>query len=240
MKKQIFSLLMTIIILFNGCTNNNKEKIIFGISAEYPPFEYMQNGELQGFDIDLAKLIAKKMNKSTEFRDMQFNNLFQAINANQIDAAISMITITEEREKNFDFSIPYYFNKIATIFYKNDKIEKIDDLKNKKLTCQLGTTMEIWVKNKLPNNELVLINNNNQAIELLKNHYVNAIIIDEFQSKVLAKENENFSWTIIDNSENGSGLVFKKNSKLTNVINKIIDELKKNGEIQKLEEKWLK
>ena len=86
----------------------------------------------------------------------------------------------------------------------------------------------------------ILINNNNQAIELLKNHYVDAIIIDEFQSKVLAKENKDFSWAIIDNSENGSGLVFKKNSKLVNPINKIIDELKKNGEIQKLEEKWFK
>ena len=113
----------------------------------------MQNGEFRGFDIDLAKLIAKKMNKAVEFKDMQFNNLFQALNANQIDVAISMITITEEREKNFDFSIPYYFNKIGTIFYKNSKIEKIDDLHNKKLTCQLGTTMEIWIKKKLPNNQ---------------------------------------------------------------------------------------
>lgn len=238
MKKNFFYLVI-IIIFFAGCVDGHKGKIIFGISAEYPPFEYMQNGEFRGFDIDLAKLIAKKMNKAVEFKDMQFNNLFQALNANQIDVAISMITITEEREKNFDFSIPYYFNKIGTIFYKNSKIEKIDDLHNKKLTCQLGTTMEIWIKKKLPNNELILINNINQAIELLKNHYVDVIIIDEFQSKLLAKENKNFSWAIIDSSKNGSGLVFKKHSKLTNPINTIIDELKKNGEIQKLEEKWL-
>ncbi len=235
-----FTFLLTIFAFhFNGCSNNNNNTIIFGTSAEYPPFEYVDHAELKGFDIDLAKLIAERMKKKAEFKDMQFSNLFQALNANQIDIAISTITITEERKKNFDFSDPYYFSSIAAVYHENDQINNLDDLKNKKISCQIGTTMESWIHSKLPDNELILINNNNQAIELLKNHYVDAIIIDEFQGKKFSKQYKTFSWSIIDESENGYGMAFKKKSKLKDQINKTLIELENDGEIKKLQKIWL-
>jgi polar amino acid transport system substrate-binding protein len=198
----------------------------------------MENTTLQGFDIELAKLIGKKLHKKTEFKDMQFSNLLQAINANQIDAAISTIAITEERKKNFDFSNPYYFSGVAAIFNSENKIRNIEDLKGKKIACQLGTTMEIWAKEKLPNNELNLLNSNNQAIELLKNHYTDVVLVDESQGAEFSNQDDDLEWSVIDKSENGYGIVFKKGSKLTTEVNKALDELKTDGSMQELEEKW--
>lgn len=105
---------------------------VFSTSAEYPPFEYIENGEIKGFDIDLAKLIAKELGKEAVFDNMQFSTVLPALNSGQDDVAIATITITEERKKNFDFSIPYYFEGMAAVFDISQPVKEISQLTGKK------------------------------------------------------------------------------------------------------------
>lgn len=103
MKHLFYFILAGFIIFISLCyakiPNNDTQYIHFAVAAEYPPFEYNDHGELKGFDIDLARLIAKKLNKEALFDTMQFSSILPAISTGQVDAAISTLTITEQRKR---------------------------------------------------------------------------------------------------------------------------------------------
>ena len=119
MNKIIAYILIGSLLFLTGCSNNKENKetttIHFATSAEYPPFEYQEHGVLKGFDIELAKLIAKELGKEAVFDNMQFSSILPALTSGQVDIAISTITITNER-KNFRFTAPYYFEGMAAVF----------------------------------------------------------------------------------------------------------------------------
>ncbi len=156
----------------------------------------------------------------------------------QINIEISCITITEERKKNFDFSTPYYFETIAALFYKNQNIKNIKDLENLKIGMQLGTTIEIWASKKFPKSAFTLMDTTTQLLEALKNNYIDVILISKSHSIDFSKNNKELSWIQIDDQPQGCGIMFKKNSTLTNQVNNILNNLENNGKITQLYDKW--
>lgn len=227
--------------LLCACNKGDKLNIIkFATSAEYPPFEYKVGGNIQGFDIELAKLIAKEMGKEAIFEDMQFSAILAALQNHQVDAAIATITVTKERQKQFDFSHIYYIDGIALVYPSSKPFNNKADLKDKKIACQLGSTMELWLKKNGYQKQMVVFDNNNLAIEALKSDLVDAVLMDGAQGYVFSHKSKNLSYKIIDQSEDGYAIVTQKNSPLLEQINQAITKLKENGEIARLEEKWLK
>jgi len=240
MKFIAVSLLVGLTLFLSGCNKEEKAKTLhFAISAEYPPFEYMEQGELKGFDIDLAKLIAKELGKEAVFDNMQFSSILPAVSFGQDEMAISTITITPERKVNLDFSAPYYFESMAVVFKKEQPLHSAQELAHKKLACQLGTTMEIWTKKQVPTAELISMNNNNQAIEALKAGHVEAVIMDGAQGLVFSKKNPGLSYALIAQSDDGYGIALAKNSALTSQVNEALKKLQTSGAIQKLQQQWL-
>lgn len=240
MKKRFIFLILSFILPIAGHSADNKGAVItFATSAEYPPFEYVEKGKLTGFDIELAKLVAKELGKEAQFENMQFSSILPALINGQVDAAISTITITEERKKNIDFSDGYYTETLATVFKNGQPIMDKAQLSSKKVACQLGTTMEIWLKKHVPNAEVVTFDNNNQAIEALKADHVDVVLIDGAQANVFSQKNSGLSYAKIAQSEAGYGIALNKDSILKIEINKALKLLESKGEIKKLEEKWL-
>ncbi len=239
--KNLIKLSIFIISLFwIKCSEEWDDKIIFAICADYPPFEYTVDKKLTGFDVELAKYIGKEMRLKVEFKNMQFSTLLVSLRNKMVDAAISTITITENRLKNFDFSKPYYFEKLSIVSLKDNPILKKQDLYSKKIACQIGTTMEIWLRDNFPSGTTIITNDNNpQAIESLKSGHVDAVIIDTIQAIAFVKKNPRLQYCIIDISKNGYGIAFRKNSSLREKVNKSIDALKKKGIIKKLKEKYI-
>ncbi len=90
--------------------------LIVGISPDYEPFGYYENGELTGFDVDLIKLIANELGYEIEFKIYSFENLVSAVYTGDVDLAISAIAITEERKKSIDFTNVY----ISEIYYEHE------------------------------------------------------------------------------------------------------------------------
>lgn len=234
----IILLLLIPLLLINCDSKKNDTTIRFATSADYAPFEYIENGEIKGFDIDLANLIAKEMDKTAVFENMQFSAILQALQSNKIDAGISSIAITPDRQKNFTFSTPYYFAKISVIYRNNNKIINVQELSGKKVACQLGSTMEIWLKKNAPDANLVSIDYINQAIELLKANQVDAVLLDTIQGHVFSKKNAELSYTVISQAQDGYAIAFKKDSKLVTQINNILKILEEKGELEKLKNKW--
>ncbi|HHT9918395.1 TPA: ABC transporter substrate-binding protein [Legionella pneumophila] len=241
MKKICLLLLISSFILISSCNEQkNQNTLRFSTSAEYPPFEYIENGEIKGFDIDLAKLIAKELGKEAVFDNMQFSTVLPALNSGQDDVAIATITITEERKKNFDFSIPYYFEGMAAVFDISQPVKEISQLTGKKIAVQLGTVMEIWLHQNFPNAEITALDNNNQAIEALIASHVDVVLMDGAQGGVYSKKYPGLSYSILAKANEGYGLVLKKGSPLRDEINSALENLKAKGEIQKLESIWIK
>ncbi len=239
-KKNIKNITLLLTLILYGCSEGkSSNNIKFSTSAEYPPFEYHQNGEIKGFDIDLAKAIAKELGKEAVFEDVQFSSVLLALQDGSVDAAISTITITKDRQNNFDFSDPYYVESMAIVFEKTKPILDKAQLSGKKIACQLGTTMEIWLKTHYQDVEIIAMNNNNQAIEALKVGHVDGVLIDQMQGAVFSSKNSNLDYAVIGQSETGYGIAFKKNSPLKNQVNKAIQTLEANGEMKKMKQKWL-
>ncbi|KTD22111.1 amino acid ABC transporter substrate-binding protein [Legionella lansingensis] len=240
MRILIIALFSLAAIGLSGCNESKKDDnvIHFAIAAEYPPFEYQEQGKLKGFDIDLANLLAQHLGKQAVFDNMQFSTILPALTSNQVDAAISTITITEERKKNFDFSEPYYFEKMAAVSRKDNPVAIPQQLEGKKTACQLGSTMEIWLKKNFPSENTIAMDNNNQAIEALKAGHVDAVLMDGAQAVIFSQKNPGLSYAFIAHSDDGYGIAFKKHSLLTGQINRALNTLKANGEIEKLKNKW--
>jgi polar amino acid transport system substrate-binding protein len=238
-KKNLLFLLLSLSLL--GCNNKeNHGEIRFAISADYPPFEYQERGKFKGFDIDLANLIAKKLGRVAIFNNMQFATIFPALRNNLVDAAISTFTITKERQLNFDFSLPYYDDSVAIIFSKENPITNKTQLVGKKIACQLGTTMEVWLKNQhIVDATIVVMDSSNQVVESVKSGNVDVGIIDAIQAATFSSKKPSLNYTIIAKSNIGYGIVFKKGSPLKDRINEILESLIIEGAIKELQQKWL-
>ena len=239
MKKAIFSLLSILTLLLSACYDKKPEEALrFGLNADYPPFEYYENGKIKGFDIDLAELISKELNKKAVFENMQFSTLLGALQSGSLDAVISTLTITEERKKNFDFSNSYYIERLAMVYPKNKPLTSKAKLAKKKIACQLGTTMEIWLKKHVPDAKISTMDNNSQAIEALKAGHVEGVLLDSIQAQAFSQKNSALFYSEIARSDLGYGIGLKKGSPLKEKINTALQTLEGNGELDKLKKKW--
>ena len=242
MKNTLITLCFSILATFLfGCEfkSTAEDKITFGVAAMYPPFEYKSGNELMGFDIDLAKAIAKELNKKVEFDEMQFLALFPSLQNGTIDAAISTITVTEERKKNFDFSNPYYFEDISVVYRKDHPVTSKDDMKNAKIACTIGTSNERWLKKNAPSAQIMTFDNTNLSIEALKVGHIDAIIMDGPTANTYISNNQQLAYKILEKDANGLALAVKKGSPLLADINRALAALAENGELAKMQKQWL-
>ncbi|WP_058497761.1 ABC transporter substrate-binding protein [Legionella gratiana] len=241
MGKFVNLMIVATLFFLSACNSNDQESYLhFATSAVYPPFEYSDHGEIKGFDIDLARLIAKELGKEAIFDNMQFSTVLPAVSSGQDDIAIATISITEARKNNFDFSEPYYFDGIATVYRSDQPVTSPNQLKGKKVAVQLGSIMEIWLKERFPEAEITALDNNNQAIESLISGRVDAVLMDGVQGKIFSKKHTELAYSLIAQADYGYALAVKKGSPLTKKINKALQKLKANGAIQRLENIWLK
>ena len=108
MKKFVKSLLMGVLVLSLSVSAMAKDKIFVGTNAEFPPFEYLEKGEVTGFDIELVNEIGKVMDADVKVLDMSFDGLLPALQMKKVDLVIAGMTATEERKKTVSFTQPYY------------------------------------------------------------------------------------------------------------------------------------
>ncbi|NKD85131.1 transporter substrate-binding domain-containing protein [Haematospirillum jordaniae] len=237
---KVLSAVFVALSLLSACSEENHTEVIrFATSAEYPPFEYRDGDEVKGFDIDLARAIAAKLGKTAVFEDMQFSTVLAALQSGTVDAAISTISITEERKKSFDFSKGYYTESLSVVYPLQDPVSSIDDLNNKTIACQLGSTMEIWLREHVPSANIMAMDNNNQAIEALKAGHVDLVLIDSIQAVEFSARNPVLGSSVISYSDTGYGIAFPKGSPLHALVDQALTELEESGELAQLKQKWL-
>ncbi|EOD01333.1 ABC transporter substrate-binding protein [Caldisalinibacter kiritimatiensis] len=255
-KVKLISTVLLIIILFTlyGCTNSGetakqemtkleeikeKGKIVLGTSADYPPYEFHKeiNGkdEIVGFDIEIAKQIAKELGVELEIKDMKFDGLLAALQMNKIDFIVAGMTPTEERKENADFSKTYYEAEQCLLVKKGDgsKYKEIDDLSGIEVGVQKSTIQEQLAKEKIEDAEIKALSKITSLVLELKNNKVDGIVLVKPVAEAYAKANKDLEVAEVSlGKEDGVAIAVKKgNTELMNAINKTIDKLMKEGKI---------
>ena len=254
MKKTIKIIILIIIFLntvliMTSCTKKNKNttpSLRIATNAEYPPFEFKENDQFKGVDIELAELLAQKLDMKYEIFNIDFDMLFPSLINNKYDLALSAITITEKRQKKVDFSIPYYTANQAIIAHKTSeiKIKEEKELSHYKIGVQKGTTGKLHIennliiKNKMKKENLISYSSNVKAIDDMIAGKIDLVIIDDSVAKGYSRLKPIKSIYIIETNEE-YGIALPKNSPYTAKINKALKEIMNSEDWVKIISKYL-
>lgn len=220
----------------------SKQKIIVGSDTTFAPLEFADpaTGKYIGFDVDLIYEIAKVENLDVEFKSLPFDGLIAGLKANQLDVAISSMSITDERKKEINFSDPYYKSGLSvSVQAKNDKIKGLSDLNGKNIAAQSGTTGEEEAK-KVPGAKVRSFTNSDQTFMELKNGGVDAVINDYPVTLYFIKQG-NPDVKIVGErltSEDYGIAVTKSKPEILTKINSGLKTLKQNGKYKEFYVKW--
>ncbi len=220
------------------------EKISFGVSATYPPFESMDaNNQIVGFDIDLAHALCKQMQAECTFTNHAFDSLIPALKFKKYDAVISGMDITPERSKQVAFTDPYYANS-ALVIAKKDAFHSFDDLKGKRIGMENGTTHQKYLQDKHPEVKTVAYDSYQNAIIDLKNGRIDGVFGDTAVVNEWLKTNPQLGAAtpkVTDPQYFGTGLgiaVRPDNKALLEKLNAALKAIKADGTYQKISNQW--
>ena len=245
MKINIFSKLLNYLYIFLfvfllSITCNAAEKIItMGTSADFPPFEYLQKSEIVGIDVEIAKKIAQSQNCELKIKDMSFNNVLVEVINGSVDLGISGITKTEERAKKVDFSYNYFTASQKAMVKDNSDIKSVKDVKGKKIGVQLGTTGDHYCTDKKLG-DVTRYDKYTDAVSALSNEIIDVLVLDGFTADQIAKKNKDFYVIPESLTEESYCIAVKKGrADLLQSINKVIYEMKQNGELDRIVESYM-
>lgn len=254
-KRLLFALLFSTALLVNLCFAWGKieqvvaqkpeyagKKLVMVTSADYPPYEFRDTakgkGEIIGFDVDIAKYIAKELGFELEIRDTDFSGIIPALQSRRADFAMAGMTPTPERRKNVDFSEIYYEAKNTIIAQKGSNLTKAPDLAGKKVGVQLGSLQEKAAK-KFKGVNLVPLNRIGEIIQEVKSGRIQAAIIEDTIAKGFVANNPDLEFhTLANTEEAGSAIAFPKGSNLVGDFNRVLKQLQNSGEMKNLINKW--
>ena len=252
--KKTLALVLSLLLLFSlaACSSKTEEpkskldqikeagELVLGTSADYPPAEFhvMENGEdkIIGYDITLAQYIADDLGVDLKVVDMAFDGLCISLSKGEFDLVISGMSMTEERLKSVDFTVPYYHGEQVILVRTEDAdlYNTTADLAGKKVAVQSGT-IQVPVANELFGEENVVTLVKNQDIILeLQNKKVDVAYIDKMPSLAFASANSDIMvkdvGIVIDNEEQ-SIAVQKGNEEFLEYLNGIVTKLLEDGSI---------
>ena len=213
-------------------------KLTIATSPDFPPFESLEGDKVVGIEIDLLEMIAEKLGVELEINQMDFDSVLPGIQSGKFNVGVSGITVTEDRKKNADFTVPYFAAAQAIVVLKDSPIKSKADLEGKKVSVQTGTTAEEYcMKNGY---DVSAFQANNDALSALTSGKVDAWVIDN-ETGIQMSETTNGKTVVLDEpmTTEPYSLAFKKGStSLVNEINSYVEGWLKDGTIEKIFEKY--
>lgn len=255
MKKIILSFLFLCLIC-SGCgkkqpkidtlgTIIQRDKLIIGVRDDTAPFGFRdKNGNLTGYDIDLAHIIAKgvlKDEKKVEFVPVTASNRIMKLNSGEVDILIATMSITEQRQQILDFSMPYHMAGQAILTNRASKATSLKDFEGKKLIIVFGSTSENNLRTNVPEIEVIGFKTYKDAFNALKSGKAQGIVADDTILYNLSRNDSSVKILPKRYSQEPYAVVFRKEKESTRLIREIdyiIDNLQSTGRLNKMREKW--
>ena len=220
-----------------------------GTNATFPPYEYMdENNEVAGIDAEIAAAIADKLGMELEITDMAFESLIPALQAGTIDIVLAGMTVDPERAEQVNFTDTYATGVQVVIVPENSDIAPVEneegamevDLTGKTIGVQTGTTGDLYCTDDYGQEFVKQFDNGPLAVAALMNGQVDCVVIDNEPAKNYVAANEGLK--ILDTAfanEDYAAAIAKDNTELFEQVNTAIQELKADGTIQTIIEKYI-
>lgn len=212
--------------------------------ANWNPFEYLKNGQITGFDIDLIQEAAKRAGLTPDITDAGWEAIFEQIRTGQADAAISGITITDDRKATYLFSKPYFVSRQAILIRADETISGAKDLMDgKTVAVQNGSTGQEALE-KLMGKNNPAIRKTPMSIQMLIGGQVDALVGDETSVKAIQAQYPNEHLKIVYDDAAFTpeffGILYPKDrgEELQKKLDKALDSMISDGTYAKLYEKW--
>ncbi|MGY3803760.1 substrate-binding periplasmic protein [Pigmentibacter ruber] len=212
----------------------------------FVPFSSYANGKWIGFDIEMIKEFSKTSHFKYKVYNFNIDDIFQALNDYKCDLIAAGITITDERKKEFLFSLPYYSSGIVYMYKKEnleiDKVEKFEMLNSNKykVGVKLGTTNDYFAVKYLGNTNITKFTDYSEVINAVIKSSVDYVIVDLSFASFVEKKNPNqLNYKLTPEDHELYGIVSRKNNQeLINNFNKFLDKWKSSGKYEKILKKY--
>lgn len=214
-----------------------------GLEGTYPPFNFQdENGQLTGFEVDLANALAEELGVKAEFQPTKWDGILAALESKRLDVVINQVTISEERKQKYDFSTPYTLSGIQALTRKADadSIKSAADLAGKKVGVGLGTNYEQWLKENVPQADIRTYDDDPTKFQDLNVGRIDVILVDRLAAfEMVEKTGDRLAVAGDAFSRQESGIALRKgNPQLLAAIDAAIAKLRADGTLKKLSEKW--
>jgi glutamate transport system substrate-binding protein len=217
-------------------------EMTIGVKFDVPPFGFKDtSGEVQGFDIDLAKAIADELGVTPKYVEALSDNRIAFLKDGTADAILSTMTITAERDEEIDFSKPYFVAKGRILVKKdNTDINGVDDLAGKTVCTALGSTYEETLKKQAPKAKLRLPEAYSECLELIQNGSVDAVSTDDVILTGMIRQDDSLKLVGDDLTTEPYGVGVKEGDKaFQEFVNGVIDKYEEDGSWETAYQKWV-
>jgi len=242
MYKSIFALIFSIFLAGPIFAADLEGRVIsIGSDTTYPPHEFIEDGVVKGFDVDVVAAICERINCVPNWVTTAWDGIFPALANGEFDMVVSGVTITEERDKIVDFSDPYIIVQQGILMRVSDKGATIDDFKSgaMKLASQNGTTNAALGEELVGRDNLALFDSFNNAVIAVQNGDVDGVIIDSTSAAAYEQEFAGeLAVGITGLSSDPLGLVFQEGDSMQDDFNEGLAAIIADGTLQKLTIKW--
>jgi len=245
MLKQISALLVTLFLTSMHLVAADKPLVV-GMELQYPPFEMSdKNGKPSGVSVDLAYALGKYLGREVKIENIAWDGLIPSLKTKKVDLIISSMTITEQRKKTIDFSIPYSQSSLAILTNPTSGVKSIDDLnkKGKVLAVKKGTTGHLYAAKYLKNAELLIFDKENAAVLEVIQKKADGFIYDQLTIYKNYSKHKKTTVALLKpfqkTPEYWGAAIKKGNTKLKKQVDAFITQAKKDGTFDKLSKKYL-
>lgn len=216
-------------------------KLIMSTNAAFPPYEMTtDSGEFEGIDIETAQAIADKLGLELQIDDMDFDAALLAVQQGKSDMVMAGVTVTDERQNVMDFTDSYATGIQSIIVKEDSDIASVDDLAGKKIGTQRGTTGYLYCSDDFGDENVVAYDDGLTAVQMLNNGQVDCVVIDNAPAKEFIAANPGLKLLDTAYVEESYAIgIGKGNTELKDAINTALEELKADGTLQTIVDKYI-
>ena len=216
-------------------------KLIMSTNAAFPPYEMTtDSGEFEGIDIETAQAIADKLGLELQIDDMDFDAALLAVQQGKSDMVMAGVTVTDERQNVMDFTDSYATGIQSIIVPEGSDIASPDDLAGKKIGTQRGTTGYLYCSDDFGDENVVAYDDGLTAVQMLNNGQVDCVVIDNAPAKEFIAANPGLKLLDTAYVEESYAIgIGKGNTELKDAINTALEELKADGTLQAIVDKYI-
>lgn len=212
-----------------GCDSSREDRLIMVTEATFPPYEFRDGDRVVGIDPEIMAIVARELGKTLVIQDMSFDSVISAVCSGKADVAASGITITEERKRQVNFSVPYVEARQVIIVPAESSIRRKEDLPGRRIGVQHGTTGDLFVTKHIGEPER--FQNGALGVAALLAGKIDVLVLDDRPAKVFESKYKSALRILDQNltSENYAFAVAKGNEALLARIDSVLNAMKRDG-----------